>query len=98
MYFRGVIVFCGVLALVGCGKHDLPYYQENLDQAKIKDQDCRNELSQAQKKRDEDAVLSILNNDECNAAYKALSQDRQKQRIQYIEDHPIVIDETPLMP
>lgn len=98
MNWKAIIFTIGLISLVGCSKHDVSYYEANLDKAEVKLKECQDEILEAISDKDIDKMESISSDTECKAAQKAKSIAEQKARIKLMESKPIEIDETPLMP
>lgn len=96
MNWKAVIFTISLISLVGCSKHDVPYYESNLDKAEVKLKECKDDILDAISNKDMGEVESIQNDAECKAAQTAKSIAYKKELMKAFDKGPIVIDETPL--
>ncbi|MBI2381380.1 MAG: hypothetical protein HYV16_11565 [Gammaproteobacteria bacterium] len=68
---RNVVALLALASLTACSKHDLPYYQDNLDAAASKVEECETAMKAAFMAKDEDNIKAVLQDPECRAADKA---------------------------
>jgi hypothetical protein len=64
----GIVLTLG--SLTACSKHDLAYYQGNLDEAQEKVAECEAAAEEAFKSADKEEITAILEDAECRAADK----------------------------
>jgi hypothetical protein len=83
MKIRKIIVAMASVVVVAnagfFGSNDKAYYLNHLDEAKDKMNWCKGLMMQAFKDKDEDLYKKTKNDPECNAANKALKEDRHKK-------------------
>lgn len=72
-----ILLTGGLLLVTGCSEKDAAYYQDNPKAAKEKMQECEKALGEA---KDEESVMQIINDKECNAADDALKAIRKAER------------------
>ena len=71
----GLVLIAG-LGLAGCEKKNQEYYLKNIDSAKEKLKECRNDIDKAISQKDEKLFEKIKNDTECQAAENAIKEDR----------------------
>ncbi|MBY6224336.1 hypothetical protein [Ferrimonas balearica] len=71
--------FALLLGLSACSERDLLYYQSNLDEAKMKVEECKETILDSISSKDKESLKSAFEDPECKAAATAYD-DYRKQR------------------
>lgn len=81
------IITVAFLGLTACKEKDQAYYFANIDEAKSKIQQCKQQMKEAFKAKDEKAVKELTSeNSECSVADRALKEHRKQEYEREIQE------------
>lgn len=78
MHFKKIITLSAFLLLSGCSERNTEYYENHIDEAKVKMKDCEALLGEAFKSKDKEKLEEISKNPECNSAVTVVRKHKQR--------------------
>lgn len=78
MYLKIITTTLALLAVTACTERNTEYYENNIDEAQVKMDECEALMGEAFKSKDKERLEEISKNPECNSASTVVRKHKQK--------------------